>query len=53
MVMQAVALGAAVQAGIYEGSISGLAVMEVWQAALARAFAADRLAHVDDAQSDS
>ncbi|PSC71655.1 molecular chaperone [Micractinium conductrix] len=36
---QAVALGAAVQAGIYEGQVSDLMVMDVWQASLMRAFA--------------
>ena len=34
------ALGAAVQAGIYEGQVSELMVMDVWQASLMRAFAA-------------
>jgi len=38
-VVQAVALGAAVQAGIYEGQASELMVMDVWQASLMRAFA--------------
>ena len=38
--VQAVALGAAVQAGVYEGQVSDLMVMEVWQASLMRAFAA-------------
>ena len=36
---QAVALGAAVQAGIYEGQVSDLMVIDVWQASLMRAFA--------------
>lgn len=36
----AVALGAAVQAGIYDGQVSELMVMDVWQASLMRAFAA-------------
>lgn len=35
----AVALGAAVQAGIFEGSVTDLMVMDVWQASLMRAFA--------------
>ena len=35
----AVALGAAVQAGIYEGQVSDLMVMDVWQASLMRALA--------------
>ena len=48
-------MGAAIQAGIYEGTIQGLAVMDVWQAALARAFAADRLADggLDEAEPES
>jgi molecular chaperone DnaK len=36
---QAVALGAAVQAGILEGEVSGVMVMDVWQASLMRALA--------------
>ena len=32
-------MGAAVQAGIYEGAVSDLMVMDVWQASLMRAFA--------------
>jgi heat shock protein 1/8 len=36
---QAVALGAAVQAGIYQGQVGDLMVMDVWQASLMRAFA--------------
>ncbi|KAI3436735.1 hypothetical protein D9Q98_006150 [Chlorella vulgaris] len=35
----AVAAGAAVQAGIFEGQVSELMVMDVWQATLMRAFA--------------
>jgi len=35
----AVALGAAVQAGVYEGDLPDVMVMEVWQATLMRAFA--------------
>lgn len=35
----AVAMGAAVQAGIYEGQLSDLMVMDVWQATLMRAYA--------------
>jgi molecular chaperone DnaK len=35
----AVALGAAVQAGVYQGSVGDLMVMDVWQASLMRAFA--------------
>lgn len=41
--MQAVALGAAIQAGLYEGSVSGLMVMDIWQASLLRALATKRL----------
>ena len=33
------ALGAAVQAGIYDGQVSDLMVIDVWQASLMRAFA--------------
>lgn len=35
----AVALGAAIQAGIYEGNVSDLMIMDVWQASLMRAYA--------------
>lgn len=35
----AVALGAAVQAGIFEGQVSDLMIMDVWQASLMRAYA--------------
>lgn len=35
----AVALGAAVQAGIYEGNVSDVMVMDIWQASLMRAYA--------------
>lgn len=41
--MQAVALGAAVQAGILEGQVSDVMVMDVWQANMMRAFARQRL----------
>ena len=37
--LQAVALGAAVQAGIYQGQVADLMVMDVWQASLMRALA--------------
>eukprot|EP00854_Cymbomonas_tetramitiformis_P005951 gene5951-7155_t len=40
---EAVALGAAVQAGVLEGTMGGLAVMDVWQASLMRAVAANQL----------
>ena len=41
--VQAVALGAAVQAGVYEGSVSGVMVMDIWQASLMRALAKQKL----------
>jgi len=41
--VQAVALGAAIQAGLYEGSVSGLMVIDIWQASLLRALATKRL----------
>ena len=41
--LQAVALGAAVQAGILEGQVSNVMVMDIWQASLMRAFAKQRL----------
>lgn len=41
--LQAVALGAAVQAGILEGQVSDVMVLDVWQATLMRAFAKQRL----------
>ena len=37
--MQVVALGAAVQAGMLEGQMGDMMVMDVWQAALMRALA--------------
>ncbi|KAK9916972.1 hypothetical protein WJX75_009357 [Coccomyxa subellipsoidea] len=40
---EAVALGAAIQAGLYEGSVSGLMVMDIWQASLLRALATKKL----------
>ena len=52
-VLQAVALGAAVQAGIFEGTVNDLAVMDVWQAALCRAIAADHLSNIDTEDFDS
>jgi len=45
---QAVALGAAIQAGLYEGSVSGLMVMDIWQATLMRAVATKKLKDDDD-----
>ena len=41
--VQAVALGAAVQAGILEGRVSNVMVMDIWQASLMRAYAKQRL----------
>jgi len=35
----AVALGAAIQAGVYEGNVSDVMIMDVWQASLMRAYA--------------
>ena len=45
--LQAVALGAAVQAGIYEGIVADAGVVDVWQAALGRALAKQRMAAAD------
>ena len=41
--LQAVAIGAAIQAGIYDGLVSGVMVMDIWQATLMRAFATQQL----------
>lgn len=41
------ALGAAVQAGILEGQVSDVMVLDVWQANLMRAFARQRLQQDD------
>ena len=41
--MQAVALGAAVHAGILEGSVADVMVMDIWQASLLRALAKQQL----------
>ena len=41
--MQAVALGAAVQAGILQGDVADVMVMDIWQASLMRAFAEQQL----------
>ena len=41
--MQAVALGAAVHAGILEGSVADIMVMDIWQASLLRALAKQQL----------
>ena len=46
--LQAVALGAAVQAGILEGQISDVMVMDVWQANLMRALAQKQLKQSDE-----
>lgn len=40
---QAVALGAAVQAGVLEGSVKDVMIMDVWKASLMRAFAKKRI----------
>lgn len=45
----AVALGSAIYAGVLSGHIDNLVVMEVWQAALARAFAKQQLRDDPDA----
>ncbi|KAL3139986.1 hypothetical protein ABBQ38_004272 [Trebouxia sp. C0009 RCD-2024] len=45
---EAVALGAAVQAGILEGQVSDVMVLNVWQASLMRAFAKQRLRQDDE-----
>ena len=50
--MQAVALGAAVQAGIYEGIVGDAGVVDVWQAALGRALAQQHLQDDDEDYSD-
>ncbi|KAK3241661.1 heat shock [Cymbomonas tetramitiformis] len=49
---EAVALGAAVQAGVLEGTMGGLAVMDVWQASLMRAVAANQLKEMERAGVD-
>ena len=41
--VQAVAIGAAIQAGLYDGLVSGVMVMDIWQATLMRAFATQQL----------
>ena len=50
--VQAVALGAAVQAGIYEGIVGNAGVVDVWQAALGRALAQQHLQDDDEEYSD-
>ena len=47
--MQAVAIGAAMQAGLYDGIVSGVMVMDIWQATLMRAFATQQL-EMDDVE---
>ena len=37
------AIGAAIQAGLYDGLVSGVMVMDIWQATLMRAFATKQL----------
>lgn len=41
--LQAVAIGAAIQAGLYDGLVSGVMVLDIWQASLMRAFATQQL----------
>ena len=55
----AVALGAAIQAGVYEGNVSDVMIMDVWRASLMRAFAkaidkdrADEASSEDDPPDD-
>ena len=48
----AVALGAAVQAGIYEGNVSDVMVMDIWQASLMRAYATQLEKQQDLIESD-
>lgn len=50
--MQAVALGAAIQAGLYDGLVSGVMVMDIWQATLMRAFATQQL-EAEEGSKDS
>lgn len=52
LVMQAVAIGAAMQAGLYDGIVSGVMVMDIWQATLMRAFATQQLG-MDDVEGAS
>jgi molecular chaperone DnaK (HSP70) len=51
--LQAVALGAAVQAGILEGQVSDVMVLDVWQANLMRAFARQRLQQDEKLAADA
>jgi len=48
--LQAVAIGAAVQAGLYDGTVSGVMVMDIWQATLMRAFATQQLGDPTETQ---
>ena len=52
LVMQAVAIGAAMQAGLYDGIVSGVMVMDIWQATLMRAFATQQLG-INDVEGPS
>lgn len=51
--VQAVALGAAVQAGILQGDVADVMVMDIWQASLMRAFAEQRLLDPPGAAGDA
>ena len=44
------AIGAAVQAGLYDGTVSGVMVMDIWQATLMRAFATQQLGDPTETQ---
>ena len=50
--LQAVALGAAVQAGILEGTVPDVMVMDVFQAGLMRVLAGQQLQEVESESED-
>ena len=50
--LQAVALGAAVQAGILEGTVPDVMVMDVFQANLMRVLAGQQLREVENESDD-
>ncbi len=50
--LQAVALGAAVQAGILEGTVPDVMVMDVFQAGLMRVLAGQQLQEVENVSED-
>lgn len=50
--LQAVALGAAVQAGILEGTVPDVMVMDVFQAGLMRVLAGQQLQEVENESED-